>query len=187
MTSPRCAGCKRQHSRSQHNHLHIRVSPSRLLAAEVGFDLRRGIDELSNLPPGTYSLELRALGFKRASTSDLTVVDASTLRDVQLEVGAVSETVDVTSAAEATTTSSDARLGNSFERKRITELPLNASNVVGLRSLQPDVSRTGSVNGERDDQSGVTLDGVDVRPALRVISLRGSSWIPGRAQNSSNS
>jgi hypothetical protein len=80
---------------------------------------------------------------------------------VQLEVGAVSETVDVTSAAEAALNTSDVTVGNSFERKRITELPLNANNVVGLLSLQPGVSRAGNVNGGRADQSNVTLDGVD--------------------------
>ena len=52
-----------------------------------------------------------------------------------LEIGAVTETVDVTSGAEAAITTADASLGNSFERRRIVELPLNANNVVGLLSL----------------------------------------------------
>jgi hypothetical protein len=115
------------------------------------------------IPPGTYKLEVTAPGFKTTSASGLVaLVDTPTVRDVQLEVGAVSETVDVTSAAEAAINTSDASLGNSFERKRIVELPLNANNVVGLLSLQPGVTRSGSVNGGRADQSNITLDGVDV-------------------------
>src|SRR5215211_3613110 len=115
------------------------------------------------IPPGTYKLEVSAQGFKTASASGLVaLVDTPTVRDVELEVGAVSETVDVTSAAEAAINTSDASLGNSFERKRIVELPLNANNVVGLLSLQPGVSRSGYVNGGRADQSNITLDGVDV-------------------------
>src|SRR6185369_11854104 len=115
------------------------------------------------IPPGTYRLEVTAQGFKTASASGLVaLVDTPTVRDVELEIGAVSETVDVTSAAEAAINTSDASLGNSFERKRITELPLNANNVVGLLSLQPGVTRGGSVNGGRADQSNITLDGVDV-------------------------
>src|SRR5689334_10300896 len=115
------------------------------------------------VPPGTYNLEVTAQGFKTASASGLqALVDTPTVRDVQLEIGAVSETVDVTSAAEAAINTSDATIGNSFERKRITELPLNANNVVGLLSLQPGVSRSGYVNGGRADQSNITLDGVDV-------------------------
>src|SRR5215210_5483190 len=117
----------------------------------------------SSIPPGTYKLEVTATGFKTASASGVeALVDTRTVRDVPLEIGAVSETVDVTSAAEAAINTSDATIGNSFERKRITELPLNANNVVGLLSLQPGVSRTGYVNGGRADQSNITLDGVDV-------------------------
>ena len=115
------------------------------------------------IPPGTYKLDVSAQGFKTASASGLqALVDTPTERDVQLEIGAVSETVDVTSGAEAAINTSDATLGNSFERKRIVELPLNANNVVGLLSLQPGVSRSGFVNGGRADQSNITLDGVDV-------------------------
>ncbi|HEX5883173.1 MAG TPA: carboxypeptidase-like regulatory domain-containing protein [Pyrinomonadaceae bacterium] len=115
------------------------------------------------VPPGTYKLDVSAPGFKTASASGLVaLVDTPTVRDVQLEIGAVSETVDVTSATEAAINTSDASLGNSFERKRIVELPLNANNVVGLLSLQPGVSRSGFVNGGRADQSNITLDGVDV-------------------------
>jgi hypothetical protein len=117
----------------------------------------------SSVPPGTYKLDVTAPGFKTASASGLqALVDTPVVRDVQLEIGAVSETVDVTSAAEAAINTSDATIGNSFERKRITELPLNANNVVGLLSLQPGVSRSGFVNGGRADQSNITLDGVDV-------------------------
>ncbi len=115
------------------------------------------------IPPGTYRLEVSAQGFKTATASGLeALVDTPTVRDVQLEIGAVSETVDVTSTAEAAINTSDASLGNSFERKRIVELPLNANNVVGLLSLQPGVTRSGFVNGGRSDQSNITLDGVDV-------------------------
>lgn len=115
------------------------------------------------VPPGTYNLEVTAQGFKTASASGLqALVDTPSVRDVQLEIGAVSETVDVTSVSEAAINTSDATIGNSFERKRIVELPLNANNVVGLLSLQPGVSRSGSVNGGRADQSNITLDGVDV-------------------------
>ena len=115
------------------------------------------------IPPGTYKLDVTAPGFKTASATGLVaLVDTPTVRDVQLEIGAVSETVDVTSGAEAAINTSDASMGNSFERKRIVELPLNANNVVGLLSLQPGVTRDGFVNGGRADQSNITLDGVDV-------------------------
>ena len=65
------------------------------------------------VPPGTYRLDVSAPGFKTASASGLAaLVDTPTVRDVQLEVGQVSETVDVTSTAEAAINTSDASLGN---------------------------------------------------------------------------
>jgi len=76
--------------------------------------------------------------------------------------------------AEAAINTSDATLGNSFEQNRITELPINANNVVSLLTLQPDVSGLpGYVNGGRTDQSFITLDGVDA--AIRIPSSM--SWI----------
>ncbi|MCM3903434.1 MAG: carboxypeptidase-like regulatory domain-containing protein [Pyrinomonadaceae bacterium] len=115
------------------------------------------------IPPGTYKLEIEAQGFKKAALAGVSaLVDTSVVQDVHLEIGAVSETVDINSGSEALLNTSDASIGNSFERKRIVELPLNANNVVGLLSLQPGVSRSGYVNGGRADQSNITLDGVDV-------------------------
>src|SRR5262245_27733670 len=122
-----------------------------------------GIYVFTAVPPGTYKLDIEAPGFKTASASGLVaLVDTPTVKDVQLEIGAVSETVDITAGAESAINTSDASLGSSFERRRIVDLPLNANNVVGLLSLQPGVSRTGFVNGGRADQSNITLDGVDV-------------------------
>ena len=122
-----------------------------------------GVYVFTAIQPGTYKLDVEAAGFKTASVSDLVaLVDTPVVRDVQLEVGAVSETVQVSSGSEAPLNTSDASLGNSFERGRIVDLPLNANNVVGLLSLQPGVSRSGYVNGGRADQSNITLDGVDV-------------------------
>jgi len=65
----------------------------------------------------------------------------------------------------------DATLGNTFENRKITELPLNASNVANLLTLQPAITRDGYVAGARADQANVTLDGVPAVP-LNPYSLR---------------
>jgi len=115
------------------------------------------------VPPDTYRVDVEAAGFKKSSISEVqALVDTPTTRDVLLEVGSVSETVSVTAGADAPINTTDATIGNTFESRRITELPLNAGNVVGLLSLQPGVTRTGFVNGGRSDQANITLDGVDV-------------------------
>ena len=116
---------------------------------------------------GDYRLEVEAKGFKKAITTDVhALVSKATPVDVTLEVGNVSETVTVSGdTGEALINRDDATLGNNFINKQITQLPLEARNVVGLLTLQPGVTRDGYVAGARSDQSNVTLDGVDINEA----------------------
>ncbi|HET6892979.1 MAG TPA: TonB-dependent receptor, partial [Pyrinomonadaceae bacterium] len=117
----------------------------------------------SAVPPDTYTLDVEGTGFKKTTVTDVrALVDTPTSLDVKLEVGAVTETVNITAGAEAPLNTTDATIGSAFEARRIEQLPLNARNVVGLLSLQPGVTRDGYVNGGRSDQSNITLDGVDV-------------------------
>jgi len=126
----------------------------------------------TGVPPNDYLIEVEVKGFKKVHLSNIhALVDTPTTVDVQLEVGSISETVMVNSGAEAPLNTTDATLGNTFESKRITELPLNARNVVGLLSLQPGVTRGGSVNGGRSDQANITLDGVDVNEQQRGLDV----------------
>jgi hypothetical protein len=126
----------------------------------------------TGIPPGSYQVEIEMKGFKKALLSNVkALVDTPTDLDVQLEVGSVNETVNITSGSEAPLNTTDATLGNTFENRRISELPLNARNVVGLLSLQPGVTRGGAVNGGRADQANITLDGVDVNEQQRGIDV----------------
>lgn len=116
----------------------------------------------SSIPPDVYRVEAEAVSFKKTVVSDVrALVDTPTDVDVALEVGNVAETVDVSAATESPINTTDATLGTTFEAQRITQLPLNARNIVNLLSLQPGVTRTGEVNGGRRDQANITLDGVD--------------------------
>jgi len=122
--------------------------------------------------PGTYRLDVEMKGFKKSLIASLqALVDTPTDVDVQMEVGSVTETVNITSAAEAPLNTSDATIGNTFDSRRISELPLNARNVVSLLSLQPGVTQSGYVNGGRADQANVTLDGVDVNEQQRGLDV----------------
>src|SRR4051794_944346 len=124
------------------------------------------------VPPGTYSVTVEATGFKRSTIETVrALVETPTQADVRLEVGNVTESITVTGVNEAPLNTADATIGNSFERRRIVDLPLNANNVVGLLSLQPGVTRTGYVNGGRADQANVTLDGVDVNEQQRGLDV----------------
>ncbi|HVQ38591.1 MAG TPA: carboxypeptidase-like regulatory domain-containing protein, partial [Pyrinomonadaceae bacterium] len=122
-----------------------------------------GYYTFADVPPGTYQIEVEAAGFKKVAVASVTaMVDTPLDVDVKLEIGAVTEIVNVVSSNDAPLNTTDATIGTTFESRRISELPLNARNVVGLLSLQPGVTRLGEVNGGRRDQANIMLDGVDV-------------------------
>jgi len=124
------------------------------------------------VPPGTYTIDVEAQGFKKTSLAAVqALVDTSVDADIALEVGNVSETVNITAGSEAPLNTTDATIGVAFENRRIEQLPLNARNVVGLLSLQTGVTPAGYVNGGRADQANITLDGVDVNEQQRGLDI----------------
>jgi len=116
------------------------------------------------VPPGPYRLEVEAAGFKKGIITNIQALVAKpTEVNMQLEVGAVSESVTVAATAnEVLLNTQDASLGNNFVNQQISQLPLEARNVASLLTLQPGVTKEGSVTGSRADQANVTLDGVDI-------------------------
>lgn len=130
--------------------------------------------------PGLYELKATSAGFNDVVVNDLRLlVNQPATQNVAFErIGTVAETVSVSADAVLLNTT-DASLGNAVGTKPIIELPFNARNVVGLLSLQPGVlyiredqdrdrndPRSGNVNGARNDQSNITLDGVDVNDQM---------------------
>ena len=127
------------------------------------------------IPPGTYTLAVKAAGFRSYEQKGLVLlVNTPATANVQLKVGAATELVTVTSEIPAIDLV-DASLGNSFDERQVRQIPLEGRNVPDLLSLQAGVAytgnriadqdqdtRNGAVNGARSDQSNVTLDGVDV-------------------------
>src|SRR6266478_6937664 len=88
------------------------------------------------VPPGTYTLTVTAPGFRRYEQKDLALlVNTPATANVQLKIGATAEVVTVTSEAPAINMV-DASLGNSFEEKQVSQLPLEGRNVPDLLSLQ---------------------------------------------------
>jgi len=122
-----------------------------------------GVFSFPQLVPGLYDVKAEKQGFKTVVSANLDVLvnTAPKLNLRFMDVGSVAETV-VVSAQAGLVNTSDATIGTAFNSTQVRDLPLNARNVVGLLSLQPGVTSTGSVNGGRFDQANITLDGVDV-------------------------
>ncbi len=132
--------------------------------------------EFVALPPGKYSLVVEIANFRKFEQTNVQLlVNSPATINVTLEVGAATQTVEV-SASAVTLNTTDASIGNAFGENQVKQLPLEGRNVPDLLTLQagvaytgnrPDVNRdidtrSGAVNGARSDQSNITLDGVDV-------------------------
>lgn len=147
-------------------------------ATRSTISLADGSYSFAQVVPGSYELRATASGFSDVLVSELRLlVNQPATQNVQFQqIGSASDSVSV--SAELTPLNiSDASLGNAVGSKPILQLPFDARNVVGLLALQPGVlyvreddsssqdvsdARSGNVNGSRNDQSNITLDGIDV-------------------------
>ena len=90
---------------------------------------------LPSLPTGPYKLEVSLPGFRTfARTGIVLDVNANPVINVSLEVGQVTETVEVQANAALVETRSSG-VGQLMETQRILELPLNGRNVTELITL----------------------------------------------------
>jgi hypothetical protein len=100
-----------------------------------------------NLVPANYRLEVEMAGFKRMTREPIIVqVEAAVRSDAKLEVGAVTETVEVTSAAPLLQTE-NGTLSQVVESRTVTEMPLNGRNTMNLLALTAGVVPQGSTQG----------------------------------------
>ena len=132
-----------------------------------------------NLIPGTYHIDVEQTGFKRYSRDGIGVaVEASVRIDVAMQLGDISQQVEVTSAAPLLQTE-NASLSQVVGARSVEELPLNGRNVLNLAAISPGVVLQGSadgnltgknvfsagnfqVGGGTANQSATYLDGVPV-------------------------
>jgi hypothetical protein len=133
--------------------------------------------EFRALPRGTYSLATEHPGFKKEAVTGVVLQVAQIHRlDLVLQVGAVTESVEVHGGAGMLETS-EASLSQVIDEKRVLDLPLNGRHFMGLVQLAPGVITAGrasatqrqanygaafSVGGQRDNTSVVLLDGIEI-------------------------
>ncbi|MCL6507960.1 MAG: carboxypeptidase-like regulatory domain-containing protein, partial [Bryobacteraceae bacterium] len=141
----------------------------------------------SQLVPGRYQVEVEATGFRKAVSRDIQVsVDTATRVDIRLEVGAVTEQVEVT--AEAPLLKSDrADVATTFSTRQLTELPNVDRNFQSYLLLVPGSQKLGwqhassenpqgsaqiMVGGQHFSGTGYLLDGTDNQdPILGIIVI----------------
>src|SRR5262249_4912220 len=119
-----------------------------------------GLYVLPNLPVGPYKLEVQAKGFKNyVQTGIVLQVGSSVAVNVTLQVGAVSETIEVTAGTQMVETK-ESGVAQVIDEKRINDLPLNGRQATQLvllsgASFQPPGGN--SMVGSKNYASSTTI------------------------------
>lgn len=146
---------------------------------------QEGVFTFNLVTPGTYSVRCGAQGFRTGIKKGISVEVSRTSRaDLNLQVGQVSESVEVTASASVIDTAS-AQVSTNVEKKFLTDLPSGSRNVLTFASLAPGVSISNTdsqvlniegtyanVNGNRRGQNVYYLDGSDNTGSFRNSALQ---------------
>ena len=145
----------------------------------------------TSLQPGVYRLAAEISGFRKVERTNVTLqVNQRAQVDLSLEVGLLSETVQIVGEAPLLETQSSV-LGTVIEERQVQDLPLNGRNFVQLATLTPGVSGAGSgmrgtimsgtrpddlrpgtelfVNGNRENSNNYLYDGIDNNTRLTLV------------------
>jgi hypothetical protein len=139
-----------------------------------------GFYTVTNIPAGLYSLSAEAPGFKKYESTGNKLDPSGHLSvDIQLTVGASTETVQVAASVVALQTES-ATVQQLVTRQQIDSLELNGRNPVGLAALVPGARSStlaglnfnffqgpANFNGSRNPENLITYDGA---PGTRTRS-----------------
>ena len=119
------------------------------------------------LPPGNYNVSAEGAGFRRLVRSGITLqVSQRATLNLMLEVGQLTQTMEVTAAAPLLDSQSSS-LGTVIADRLVADLPLNGRNFVQLAILTPGVRGVGySITGTI--MSGTRPD--DKRPGTELLS-----------------
>src|SRR6266567_4518871 len=113
----------------------------------------------ANVTPGNYTLTISKTGFRVAKfTNQIVNVGSLLTLNAVLEVGATTETIEVT-ATNAELQTMNATVGNTITGVALEALPSLGRDVSTFATLQPGVAPDGSVAGANQDQNSFMLDG----------------------------
>jgi len=144
-----------------------------------------GIYRVDFLAPGNYTVSVSAPGFKTSVHSGISLsAGVPATINVELSPGAVTESVQVTSAAPIVETS-NAEIGTTVDPQDFTELPLVNRNPYTLLDLTPGVqsntvaqsfgapTQSAIINGGATNGSGTTNYYFDGAPNLNALNNGG--------------
>ncbi|MEO7143633.1 MAG: TonB-dependent receptor, partial [Bryobacteraceae bacterium] len=135
----------------------------------------QGFYVANDLPVGLYTVEVNQPGFKSESHSGFNLeADGHLTVDFRLQIGSVSQTVDVVAAQTEMLNTVSGELSRVIDQTQVDNLALNGGNYEELMTLVPGVIVTNPdsfsvttslsatnqvVNGHRSNSNNLTIDG----------------------------
>src|SRR3989449_6106278 len=150
-----------------------------------------GFYVIPDVPVGSYAIAIELQGFKKFAQPGIRLSAASQIAvDAELQLGSLEETVTVTAGASLIQTTT-AQVARTIETRQIQELTLNGRNPIFLASLKPGVrggtigtfdpdsvsNGSFSINGGRDDEYLVTIDGAVATRARSSGAMLGAQGV----------
>jgi hypothetical protein len=131
------------------------------------------------LPPGEYQIQLSKNGFKSITETGIVLqVNEQARQDFTLDLGAVADSVTITSTVPLLETATAAR-GQVIDNQKIVDLPLNGRDYLQLALLSVGAGQvpsgrmnTFSASGQRAYDNAYLLDGVDNNTLQRASQSR---------------
>lgn len=130
---------------------------------------------VTNLRPGTYSVEAELQGFKKVRRAGFVLTaDGRLTADLSLEVGGITEVVEVAAVVGETVNRTSGEIARTIDGDQVRDLALNGRNYLQLTSVIPgaallnddsldlttSLSTTGqAINGARPNSSSLLVDG----------------------------
>ncbi len=104
-----------------------------------------GIFRFTNVPPGAYTITVKAQGFKSYAQKGINLVASETrdLGTIVLEIGALVEEISVTAQATPVQTASSEKAAT-IENKQLQNIAIKGRDLFGMLAMLPGVSMTGT-------------------------------------------
>ena len=146
----------------------------------------QGEFSVAGLLPGNYTIVVQAAGFKKLSRTgvELNAQDKLALGNLTLEVGAVTESVEV-SATQALLQTDSVERSEAIVGKQIANIEVNGRNPLDMAKLIPGVVSTANVSvGGAGGLGSIEVNGN--RGSMNQLTINGIGDVDTGANNSQN-
>jgi hypothetical protein len=133
-----------------------------------------GYYQITNLPPGEYEVTVEAPNYKKAVVPSYKLtVGARADLDITLEIGQITEVVNITTEDQPVVETTRTAIANTIEQQRIENLPINERSATGFaltistvgrdngRPIGPAPTSGLNIGGQRGRSTLVQVDGAD--------------------------